>query len=124
MATKIAPRIAVVGAGMGGLALAGILSRKLPYARLDVLERACKDRDEGYGLDLDEWGQETLVRAGVFDKFWSVSRPRSDLFRVYPLRGDEPLFVKQDAQMIEPALAVWVLAISPQARPAFDIDRL
>ena len=60
----IRPRVAVVGAGIGGLGLAGILSRKLPHARLSVLERASKNRDEGYGLDLDEWGQEALVRAG------------------------------------------------------------
>ena len=40
------------------MALAGILTRKLPHARLTVLERAHRDRHEGYGLDLDEWGQE------------------------------------------------------------------
>ena len=51
------PRIGIVGAGIGGLGLAGILSRKIPNAKLSVLERASKDRDEGYGLDLDEWGQ-------------------------------------------------------------------
>ena len=89
-----APRIGIVGAGIGGLSLAGILSRKLPHAKLSVFERASKDRDEGYGLDLDEWGQEALVRAGVFDKFWSVSRPRSDIMRTYPLRGRTPIFTK------------------------------
>jgi 2-polyprenyl-6-methoxyphenol hydroxylase-like FAD-dependent oxidoreductase len=88
---RAAPRVCVVGAGISGLALAAILSRQLPGARLTVLERASSDRDEGYGLDLDEWGQEALVRAGVFDRLWSVTRDRSSVFNVYPLRGDKPL---------------------------------
>ena len=67
-----APRIGIVGAGIGGLSLAGILPRKLPHAKLSVLEQAKTGTN---GLDLDEWGQEALVRAGVFDKDWPVSRP-------------------------------------------------
>ena len=93
-ATRASPRIGVVGAGVGGLTLATILSRKLPHARLTVLERASSDRDEGYGLDLDEFGQLALINAGVYDSYWDVSRPRSDLMRMFPLRGDEPLINK------------------------------
>ena len=90
-----APRIAIVGAGVGGLTLAGILSRKLPRARLSILERhpqidGC-DHEGGYGLSVDEFGQEALVRAGLFDRFWSISRPRSDLVRLFPLQGAEPI---------------------------------
>ena len=45
-----------------------------------MFERASKDRDQGYGLDLDEHGQEALVRAGVYHKFWEIARPHSDSF--------------------------------------------
>lgn len=98
--TGRAPRIGIVGAGAGGLTLAAILTRKLPRAQLTVLERHRQSIGEtsanaafGYGLSIDEQGQEALVRAGVFSKFWSISRLRSDLVRTFPLRGAEPLDV-------------------------------
>lgn len=90
----VAPRIAVVGAGIGGLALGAILTRKLPKAKVTILERSHTNRDEGYGLDLDEHGQEALVRAGVDHRFWEVSRLRSDTWNTFPLKGSEPLFTK------------------------------
>jgi len=73
------PRIAICGAGISGLTLAGILARRLNGAgKIEVFERATADRDQGYGLDLDEHGQEALARAGVYDRFWEIARPRSD----------------------------------------------
>ena len=71
-------RIAICGAGISGLTLAGILSRGRPGALVQVFERASHDRDQGYGLDLDEHGQEALVLAGCYDKYWSIARPKSD----------------------------------------------
>ena len=56
------PRIAIVGGGLSGVATAAMLARRLPSALLTVLERADSNRDEGYGLDLDEEGQ---VRRGL-----------------------------------------------------------
>lgn len=92
------PHIGVVGAGVGGLTLAGILSRKLPRAKLTILESHPQKEsgDEeygGYGMSIDEHGQEALVRAGLFDKLWSISRPRSDVVRTFPLRGREPVAI-------------------------------
>ena len=79
MAAPLTTRIAICGAGISGLTLAGILSRRLGAAgQITVFERAPIDRDEGYGLDLDEQGQEALARAGVYDRFWEMARPRSD----------------------------------------------
>ena len=75
------PRIAICGAGVSGLTLAGILSNGSYGTRdvqLTVFERARRDRDQGYGLDLDEHGQEALVRAGVYDRYWDISYPYSD----------------------------------------------
>jgi len=94
-----APRVAIVGAGIAGLTLGGLLSRKLPNLQLKIFERADSNRDEGYGLDLDEHGQEALVRAGLFHKFWSVSRPNSNVWTTYPLRGEEPLFCRVSSKM-------------------------
>ena len=72
------PRIAICGAGVSGLTLAGILSNGTRDVQVTVFERARRDRDQGYGLDLDEHGQEALVRAGVYDRYWDISYPYSD----------------------------------------------
>ena len=72
-AASATPRIAICGAGVSGLTLAGILSNSARDVQLTVFERARRDRDQGYGLDLDEHGQEALVRAGVYDRYWDIS---------------------------------------------------
>jgi 2-polyprenyl-6-methoxyphenol hydroxylase-like FAD-dependent oxidoreductase len=89
------PRIAICGAGISGLTLAGILSNKLgSNVQLTVFERASQDRDQGYGLDLDEHGQEALARAGVYHRYWEISRPRSDAMGFFGLNSSiTPLFV-------------------------------
>ena len=83
-----APRIGICGAGVGGLTLAGILPRTLPRARIAVFERAPADRDQGYGLDLDKHGQEALARAGVYHRYWEISRPFSDSMAFFPMHGE------------------------------------
>jgi 2-polyprenyl-6-methoxyphenol hydroxylase-like FAD-dependent oxidoreductase len=90
----IVPHIGICGAGISGLVLAGILSRSLAdRVRITVLERAAADRDQGYGLDLDENGQEALARAGVYHRYWEISRPFSDNMALFPMRGARPLGV-------------------------------
>ena len=87
-------RIAICGAGIAGLTLAGIVSRRLQdEVRLSVFERAPVDRDQGYGLDLDKNGQEALARAGVYHRYWEISRPHSDSMALFPLKGSETLGV-------------------------------
>ena len=76
---------------MSGLTLAGILSNSSRDVQLTVFERARRDRDQGYGLDLDEHGQEALVRAGVYDRYWDISYPYSDTSVGYQFSGGEPL---------------------------------
>ena len=93
MSTAV-PRIGICGAGISGLTLAGILSRTLGSRVLvSVFERAPADRDQGYGLDLDQHGQEALARAGVYHRCWEISREFSDSMALYALRGSEPLGV-------------------------------
>ncbi|MEM7101314.1 MAG: hypothetical protein AAF541_23865 [Pseudomonadota bacterium] len=94
------PCVAICGAGIAGLTLAAILSRQLgDRVQLAVFERASIDRDQGYGLDLDEHGQEALVKAGVYHRYWDVSRPYSDCMAWFPMHGTEPIGV-----MFRPAL--------------------
>ncbi len=87
------PHIAICGAGISGLTLAGILARELrdTAARISVFERAPRDSDQGYGLDLDEHGQEALARAGVYHRYWEISRVRSDKFALCSPSSIEPL---------------------------------
>lgn len=92
-------RIAICGAGISGLTLAGILSRTLAAGtavrpKITVFERASADRDQGYGLDLDESGQEALARAGVFHRYFDMSYPRSDSMAFFKPHGQEPFFIK------------------------------
>jgi len=87
-----ASRIAICGAGVSGLTLAGIISTSNRF-KVSVFERAHAKRDQGYGLDLDEHGQEALVRAGVHDRLWDISYPWSDTTAIFGLSGSEPLGV-------------------------------
>eukprot|EP00405_Crypthecodinium_cohnii_P033288 CAMPEP_0206526470 /NCGR_PEP_ID=MMETSP0325_2-20121206/756_1 /ASSEMBLY_ACC=CAM_ASM_000347 /TAXON_ID=2866 /ORGANISM="Crypthecodinium cohnii, Strain Seligo" /LENGTH=501 /DNA_ID=CAMNT_0054021663 /DNA_START=293 /DNA_END=1798 /DNA_ORIENTATION=+ len=92
-AVKEGPKIAICGAGISGLALAGMLSKELgPKLQLKIFERAPEDRDQGYGLDLDEYGQEALARAGLYHRYWDFSKPYSDSWSVCPMhfRGATP----------------------------------
>ena len=93
-------RIAICGSGVVGPTFAGLLSRRLGeltqsgdiHLSIDMFERAPPDSDQGYGLDLDEFGQEALVQAGVYDRFWEIARPVSETSAIYSLCG-APLFV-------------------------------
>ena len=101
------PRIAVAGGGLCGLTLAGALARRVPCARIYVFERARADRDQGYGLDLDEHGHEAIAMAGLsHEQYWAISRHRSDVMRTFPIRGADPMFVKH----LPAAFAQWVAA--------------
>lgn len=78
-------RIAIAGAGIAGLTLAGILANELnpSMVTIDVFERGPRHSDQGYGLDLNADGQAALVRAGVYDRYWEMSRPQSDVWGVF-----------------------------------------
>ena len=112
--TASVPRIGICGAGISGLTLAGILSRSLGSGvRITVLERASADRDQGYGLDLDQHGQEALARAGVYYRYWEISRPFSDNMALFPMRGSGPLGVVFRPALMR-RLLPWVYAARPE----------
>jgi len=111
--TQPVRRVAIVGGGISGLSLATILGRTGRH-QVHVFERATHDRDEGYGLDFDWKGQRMLKWAGIYNKYWSFSRPYSDTFKVYILNSEQPLLVRYKPQL----LARWfpsVLYPSPES---------
>ncbi|WP_369217201.1 FAD-dependent oxidoreductase [Streptomyces flavofungini] len=82
MHTDPAPRIAVIGAGPGGLTCARILQRHgIPVAVYDH-ETGPDGRDQGGTLDLHEDnGQIALREAGLLDDFFRLCRPEGQEMR-------------------------------------------
>ncbi|MFJ7149084.1 FAD-dependent oxidoreductase [Streptomyces sp. NPDC100445] len=83
MHTTDAPRIAIVGAGLGGLACARIL--QLHGRQVTVFEREASTgaRDQGGSLDIHGGtGQTALRAAGLLDQFRALARPESQEWRV------------------------------------------
>jgi 2-polyprenyl-6-methoxyphenol hydroxylase-like FAD-dependent oxidoreductase len=81
-------RIAIVGAGPGGLVLARILDQK--GVRATVFEREAKpaSRPQGGSLDMHEdSGQLAIARAGLTDVFQKIARFEDQEFRVYDKSG-------------------------------------
>lgn len=96
MASRLAkPRIAICGSGVAGPCLAGILANQVgKRIRIDLFERTPEGSDQGYGLDLDAHGQEALVRAGVYDQFWSrIAYPRSDQWAIMGPGGEKLSYI-------------------------------
>jgi len=94
-------RVAVLGAGPSGLALAGALIKEAPKGSvaLQVFERYARRRDQGSGWDMDQEAQAALTRAGL--DVSTVQRKGSDTFRIFQAGGgprpvacmhDPPLF--------------------------------
>ncbi|ARZ66783.1 FAD-dependent oxidoreductase [Streptomyces albireticuli] len=78
------PRIAIAGAGLGGLVCARVLQRH--GAPVTVFERDTgpRSRAQGGTLDIDaDTGQAALRAAGLFDRFLALSRPEGQEWRLY-----------------------------------------
>eukprot|EP00929_Paragymnodinium_shiwhaense_P078591 TRINITY_DN40757_c0_g2_i1.p1 TRINITY_DN40757_c0_g2~~TRINITY_DN40757_c0_g2_i1.p1 ORF type:complete len:501 (+),score=74.54 TRINITY_DN40757_c0_g2_i1:298-1800(+) len=119
------PRIAICGAGISGLSLAGMLSRRLKGAgRIFVYERAKADRDQGYGLDLDEHGQEALARAGVYDRFWEIARPRSDAGMAFFQASAHGPDIRPSVHLYQPRWAQRLFPNHMAARPECNREKL
>ncbi|WP_328302378.1 FAD-dependent monooxygenase [Streptomyces sp. NBC_00435] len=81
-ATRTMPRIAVIGAGPGGLTCARILQQHGIRATVYDHETGPDVRDQGGTLDLHEDnGQIALREAGLLEEFFRLSRPEGQEMR-------------------------------------------
>lgn len=78
-----APRIAIAGAGLGGLTLARVLHVHGIASTVYELDASATARDQGGSLDMDpESGRQALLHAGLLDEFRPLSRPEDGELRL------------------------------------------
>ncbi|MGW1176299.1 FAD-dependent oxidoreductase [Kitasatospora sp. NPDC002543] len=83
MPSARAPRIAIVGAGLGGLTCARVLRQHGRAVTVFEREAGADARPQGGSLDLHaDTGQAALRSAGLLDRFHALARPEGDEWRV------------------------------------------
>lgn len=77
------PRIAIVGAGLGGLTCARVLQQHGRSVTVFEREASADARPQGGTLDMHpDTGQAALRSAGLLDRFHALARPEGDEWRV------------------------------------------
>jgi 2-polyprenyl-6-methoxyphenol hydroxylase-like FAD-dependent oxidoreductase len=81
-------RIAIIGAGLGGLTLARTLQVHGVETVVYEREASAAARTQGGSLDLHpDSGQRALVETGLAEKFWSIARPEGEDLRIVDPTG-------------------------------------
>lgn len=82
-------RIAIIGAGPGGLTLANILREHRIQFEIFELDSSPNARNQGGTLDLHpQDGQLALREAGLWQQFVKHARPESDVMKILTLTGE------------------------------------
>src|SRR3984885_13521529 len=82
------PRIAIIGAGLGGLVLARVLPPPGIPPTVYELEVAADARKQGGSLDMhEESGQFALRAAGLYKEFRRLTHPQGEALRVLDKSG-------------------------------------
>ncbi|WP_336113871.1 FAD-dependent oxidoreductase [Streptomyces sp. PTD9-10] len=77
------PRIAIAGAGLGGLTCARVLQQHGRSVTVFEREASAESRPQGGSLDMHpDTGQAALGAAGLLDRFHALARPEGDEWRV------------------------------------------
>ena len=88
MSKHVAPRIAIIGAGPGGLTLARILHLHGLHATVFEREAFSSVRPQGGSLDMHaESGQYAIECAGLVDEFNRIARYEDQEGRLYDKHG-------------------------------------
>ena len=106
MSTTPAPRIAIIGAGPGGLTCARILQRHGIAVTVHDRETGPDARNQGGTLDLHEDnGQIALREAGLLEEFFRLARPEGQESRHMDAAGTL-LFheVPEEGEMFKPKI--------------------
>jgi 2-polyprenyl-6-methoxyphenol hydroxylase-like FAD-dependent oxidoreductase len=81
-------RIAIVGAGLGGLTLARVLHTRGIASTIYEVDASATARDQGGTLDMhEESGQRALIEAGLYEQFRSVARDEGEAMRILDRYG-------------------------------------
>jgi len=83
-----APRIAIIGGGLGGLTLARILQVRGVASTVYELDASADARDQGGSLDMhEESGLRALREAGLYERFRLLTHPQGEALRVLDKAG-------------------------------------
>jgi 2-polyprenyl-6-methoxyphenol hydroxylase-like FAD-dependent oxidoreductase len=83
-----APRVAIVGAGLGGLVLARVLQIHGIASSVYELDVAADARKQGGSLDMhQESGQFAVRTAGLYEEFRRLTHPQGEAMRVLDKSG-------------------------------------